>query len=52
MKQKDFLRKTAPQWYGHESAQRKRYLKSEEQELCQTFGPEWRSVITESDQSP
>ena len=48
MEQKDFLRKTAPQWYGHESAQRKRYLKSEEQELCKAFGPEWRAVISEA----
>ena len=32
---------------GLESAQRKRYLKSEEQELCKAFGPEWREVISE-----
>ena len=47
MKQKDFLKRTAPQWFGYESAQRKRYLKSEEQELCKAFGPEWREVISE-----
>ena len=51
MKQKDFLKRTAPQWFGYESAQRKRYLKSEEQELCKAFGPEWRDVISESPQA-
>ena len=51
MKQKDFLKRTAPQWFGYESAQRKRYLKSEEQELCKAFGPEWRDVISERSQA-
>lgn len=51
MAENDFLKKTAPQWFGYESAQRKRYLKSEEQELCKAFGPEWREVISENAQS-
>ena len=51
MKQKDLLKRTAPQWFGYESAQRKRYLKSEEQELCKAFGPEWREVISERSQA-
>jgi hypothetical protein len=48
MAENDVLKKTAPQWFGYESAQRKRYLKSEEQELCKAFGPEWREVISEN----
>ena len=41
------LKQAVPQWYGDESAQRKRYLKSEEETLAKAFGPDWRRALAE-----
>ena len=41
------LKQAVPQWYGDESAQRKRFLKSEEETLAQAFGPDWRRALAE-----
>ena len=40
--------KEIPVWIGRESGQRKRYLKSLEQDLASEFGPDWREKITDS----
>ena len=40
--------KEIPVWIGRESGQRKRYLKSLEQDLASEFGPDWRDKITNS----
>ena len=34
-----------PIWLGGESGQRKRYLRSLEQDLASKFGPDWREKI-------
>ena len=34
-----------PVWLGWESGQRKRYLRSLEQDLAREFGPDWREKI-------
>ena len=34
-----------PIWLGGESGQRKRYLRSLEQDLARKFGPDWREKI-------
>jgi len=39
-----------PVWLGGESGQRKRYLRSLEQELAAELGPDWRDKL-QSDQS-
>ena len=39
-------KKVLPQWYGNESAQRKRFLKSEEHELKMAFGSDWRKTVS------
>tara|TARA_B100002052_G_scaffold298367_1_gene331659 strand:+ start:2036 stop:2203 length:168 start_codon:yes stop_codon:yes gene_type:complete len=52
MKQMEFVKKVAPQWFGYESVQYKRYLKSKEQKLCKAFGPEWREVILQNSHHP
>ncbi|QNJ02319.1 hypothetical protein SynPROSU1_00700 [Synechococcus sp. PROS-U-1] len=44
-------RKQAPKWLGWESAQRKRYLRSVEQDLATELGPDWRDKIAESTES-
>ena len=46
MKQ-DQIKQALPQWHGDESAQRKRFLKSEEAVLAENFGPEWRHVVAD-----
>ena len=40
--------KEIPVWIGRESGQRKRYLKSLEQDLASEFGPDWRDKIADS----
>ena len=40
-------RQQAPQWLGLESAQRKRYLRSVEQELAAELGPDWRDKVAD-----
>ena len=37
--------KEIPIWVGGESGQRKRYLRSLENELAAELGPDWRNVI-------
>ena len=37
--------KEIPVWFGGESGQRKRYLKSLEKDLAAELGPDWRNVI-------
>ena len=37
-----------PVFKGWESGQRKRYLKSLEDDLASEFGPDWRDKITDS----
>ena len=37
-----------PVWIGGESGQRKRYLKSLEQDLASEFGPDWREKVANS----
>ncbi len=50
----DYLRMTneqkkqAPRWLGWESGQRKRYLKSLEQDLASELGPNWREKVANS----
>ena len=39
------INEVVPQWRGDESAQRKRFLKSEEESLAKTFGPDWRRAV-------
>ena len=34
-----------PEWLGGESGQRKRYLRSLEQDLAAELGPDWRDKI-------
>ena len=43
----DNIKHTLPQWRGDESAQRKRFLKSEEAALAENFGPNWRDLLAE-----
>ena len=43
----DNIKNTLPQWRGDESAQRKRFLKSEEAALAENFGPNWRDLLAE-----
>ena len=43
----DSIKLTLPQWRGDESAQRKRFLKSEEAALAENFGPNWRDLLAE-----
>ena len=43
----DIIKHTLPQWRGDESAQRKRFLKSEEAALAENFGPNWRDLLAE-----
>ena len=38
-----------PVWLGGESGQRKRYLRSLEQELASELGPDWRDKISEKE---
>ena len=38
-------KRQAPRWLGCESGQRKRYLKSLEQDLVLELGPNWRDKI-------
>ena len=40
--------KEIPVWIGRESGQRKRYLKSLEQDLASEFGPDWREKVANS----
>ena len=40
--------KEIPVWIGRESGQRKRYLKSLEQDLASEFGPDWREKVADS----
>ena len=44
---KEQLKQALPQWRGDESAQRKRFLKSEEAALARNFGPDWRHVVAD-----
>ena len=44
---KDQIKEALPQWRGDESAQRKRFLKSEEAALAANFGPNWRHVVAD-----
>ena len=39
--------KQVPQWLGWESGQRKRYLRSVEQELASVLGPDWRQKVAD-----
>ena len=41
------IKHALPQWRGDESAQRKRFLKSEEAALAENFGPDWRHVVAD-----
>ena len=41
------IKHALPQWRGDESAQRKRFLKSEEAALAKNFGPDWRHVVSD-----
>ena len=43
----DNIKQALPQWRGDESAQRKRFLKSEEAALAENFGPNWRDLLAE-----
>ena len=40
--------KEIPVWIGRESGQRKRYLKSLEQDLASELGPNWREKVANS----
>ena len=40
--------KEIPVWIGRESGQRKRYLKSLEQDLASEYGPDWREKLANS----
>ena len=44
---KEQIKQALPQWRGDESAQRKRFLKSEEAALAANFGPDWRHVVAD-----
>ena len=43
----EHIKHALPQWRGDESAQRKRFLKSEEAALAENFGPDWRHVVAD-----
>ena len=49
---KEQIKQALPQWRGDESAQRKRFLKSEEAALAANFGPDWRHVVADQFKSP
>ena len=40
-----------PIWFGGESGQRKRYLRSLEQDLLSELGPDWRQKIQSKQQA-
>ena len=44
-------KKEIPVWFGGESGQRKRYLKSLEMDLAAELGPDWRDKIADSAES-
>ena len=49
---KEQIKQALPQWRGDESAQRKRFLKSEEAALAANFGPDWRHVVADQFKGP